>query len=531
MSQNSPEKNSPELKTLQSFKKTLLGYIQKPNVYYTGIAIKKYLKKKLNSKGGLTSSPVVSGRWSAYCHYNPVSAFENLLSKQQLNPNANILVHPLLPPEYIEMLSGYKLGSLDIQKNTLNWNAEEVVDLINLSPKNATIGSQNSFDQNSGQNQNIQQNGYLNPGNNQQNSSQNQAYNQFGQQSSNQVYNPSQIDLIVIYNNNGLFEEILPILREAKKKAIPVIIFLDHHLLDVLDLVNELSFGGIIFGGGDSFWDDELAYIYNINRESSKNYKNFDNPFFSQDWYFSIAMEARTRSVLEYHLSDSFQLYEGYLESYYYLVSYYLAKKSLKGQLDHIFTSFLMGKTITSVDFALDYLVKNYDQTLSAAVPDFIFDLELTREDQMEQDQQQYLQSSPIGAKIVNQSPIWQNMERQNSWENNGQSQQTARKYYEYLYAKIQSAGPSSGLELPPFYIQRRYSKYFFYSADKIWAERMVSLFAKVNTDIMLDQNSKKSFFHQRLKYGRYPVHQTFLKMPNLVGLQFVHKYGYWMDI
>ena len=83
--------------------KITYSYFQRSSGWYTGLDIKKYLRKKIFSLNpDFDNKNISSGRWSSYCHYSSLIAFQNLLDKADLGKGRQVLVYPLLPDYFIQ---------------------------------------------------------------------------------------------------------------------------------------------------------------------------------------------------------------------------------------------------------------------------------------------------------------------------------------------------------------------------------------------------------------------------------------------
>ncbi len=182
--------------------------INSSSSWYNGLAIKQYLQKNVfDLKSDFKNSGIVSGRWTAYCHYSAIVALENLLHKNELNEGDTVLIHPLTPASIVDRIvrKKVKIVSFDIEKETLNWSVKKFQDFI-------------------------------------------------GKQ---------KIDMVFFFAFNGIYEQIVDCVKLMNTKSVPSIVFVDSPhinsaLLRVFDVV---EIGGALWDFGDSFVDDVLNEV------------------------------------------------------------------------------------------------------------------------------------------------------------------------------------------------------------------------------------------------------------------------------
>jgi hypothetical protein len=402
--------------------------IQKENTWYTGISIKKYIKKNVFSlfTPQFNNSPINSGRWSAYCHYSQLKAFQNLLDKNKIGFGSRVVVHPLLPSDLVEELfqRQAEVIPLDIDKSTL------------ALPKNSIA------------------------------------------QVIEQTKNNKPVELIIHYCFNGLYEEILEHIKTAQQAVIPSMLVCDTFYINLglLDLFNELTLGSVLWIFGDSFWDDQLNTILDVDLDS-------------QIWYISWHLEARTSSLLEYHLSDSFELIKPLTQAFYYLLLDKQAQENIFYKPKFLFLSnYYFKRTFDSQESAINMIKQNYPKLFESAVPDFVYELE---------------NYSPEKTRFFG-SPedlVYQTGELQNK----------AKKLYDYFIFKLNSAEQGS-LEVPTYYLDRVYIKYFLYTND---AQKWIAEIQKI------------LFFAEKLP----PIHPSFEQNQNLPIANFVSQYVVIIDV
>lgn len=357
--------------------------ILNPESWYTGIGIKKYFKKNLFSlKPDLQNPSLKSSQWSGYCHFCLGQSFTNLLQKQNLRPNKQILMHPLLPASLVETLKQEPcdLLTLDIQKDTLNWSTQDLEDFV----------SQN------------------------------------------------QTELVVFYVFNGLYREVAKMLTSLKARHIPAIVIVDNSDInwEFFEVLESLELGGLIWNAGQDFLSK------NLNQTLANKLK-------PRTWYFSINLEKRSLSLLEYHLSDSQKGYQDLVKNYYYLLLKKYKKLDLKGKLyDFFINKIYLREEFKDKDSDKDpqeieqLLKENYQQTNNLAVPDIFFDWQTS------------FTSDTSFVEFLKSSL------------DSPQRQEEAKKLYSFLAKEIKTR-PNGSLEVPSLNLQRDYLVYFFLSTDQ----------------------------------------------------------------
>jgi hypothetical protein len=129
---------SQKQKSLNSLSKLIFNTLLKPNRWYTGNSIKTWIRSNLflSDLGVQLNQNLQTNRWSAYCHFNQNVCFANLVDKCNPSPKGNVLVHPLLEPNLVEILiqKGLSVQAIDIHKENLNFQAQDLVNFINSNP-------------------------------------------------------------------------------------------------------------------------------------------------------------------------------------------------------------------------------------------------------------------------------------------------------------------------------------------------------------------------------------------------------------
>lgn len=304
----------PNKKVLEKIR-IVYAAIKKPGSWYTGLAIKEFLHKQyFNLSESFENKVIKAGRWSAYAHFNADLAFENILDKHDLKPESRILVHPLLPANFVDILINRKLKilTLDISKNTLNWNKQSLLDYIRQL---RAIGKEP--------------------------------------------------DLIIQYSFNGLVSEIVDSATDIQSLAIPNLIVLNQENigLQVLQLWSKIELGSVLWFAGSSFIDDELGADIEEKLEDRR-------------WYISWYLEARTKSILEYNLSKSQEYFNPIIEAYFYILLDKLRSEKWWAFALPWGSQFVNSTQFKNVDEAKQVILNNYGNLEYIAMPDIIFELE-----------------------------------------------------------------------------------------------------------------------------------------------------------
>ena len=403
--------------------------LQKPGHWYTGLSIKRYLKQQIFSllKEEFNNSSITSGRWSAYCHYSEIKAFVNLLDKNEVRFGTNVLVHPLLPDFLIDELLKREVNiiTLDINKSTLNFDPNEVKSVI-----------------------------------------------------SSRLNTEKQIELIIHYGFNGIYENIIESVKIAQQAVVPSILIIDNYdtNLCMLDLFNVLTLGSVLWSFGDSFWDDQLDAVLDIKLQS-------------QPWFVSWHLETRTRAILEYHLSQSKDLFEPLINAFFYLLLNEYKKQNFLGNIYQFAASKIIFKDkFKNQQDALNYIKVNYDKLFESAIPDLVFDLQ-TKAPERTVD-------FGLPEFLLNKS---------------GQLQYRAKQLYDFFLEGLNSR-ESGSLEIPDYYLDRSYLKYFVYTTEP---------------DHWYKELKKQNFIVETLP----PMHRLLTDNVNLKNAQFVTKFGILIDV
>ncbi len=357
--------------------KIVYNAIKKPGSWYTGLAIKSFLQKQYFSQLENFNNKVINaGRWSAYTHFSSELAFNNLLDKNHIETGSTVLIHPLLPSKFVDILIARQLNilSLDINKNTLNWDKQNLLDYIRQ------LRSLNK-----------------------------------------------EPHLIIQYSFNGIVEGITNSLSEIQQLTIPNLIVLNQPTISVqsLQLWQKIELGSVLWFAGNSFLDDELA------ADTGQNLTN-------RDWYISWYLEARTKSILEYHLSKSQEYFSPLLEAYFYIL---LTK--FKNQNWWAFALPWGSQFVNSIQFkslqeAQQVISDSFENLDYIAIPDVIFELENNVTHKIQNSPNQFINNSHVAASL-------------------------SKQIYHWLSDLLPTLSQGS-LEIPEYYLNQSYFNYFFYT-------------------------------------------------------------------
>lgn len=288
--------------------------IQSQSNWYTGLALKKYLRSYLFSDSNISSNrSIESGRFSAYCHFDGKIAFSNLLGKYYLTPTSHVLAHPLLKDEYYDLIkaTNAQISQLDCQKETLSFSPKNLSDFLRQ------------------------------------------------QRSKNMLP-----ELIIHYASNGLYREVAQCMKISSEYSIPSLVVIDNSTIneEFYSCYEELALGSMLWVSDNCFIDEQIA-------EFTQDINNYT-------WYFSIHIEDRIRSTSETHLKESHTYYSDLLSLYLVLLAEkyrFFSVKTFYIWLLVIFTYREKRKLILSNK---SHLSSKYSQIRDFALPDIIFNLE-----------------------------------------------------------------------------------------------------------------------------------------------------------
>lgn len=416
-----PSKSTEEI--LEKIK-IVYNSLKKPGSWYTGLAIKTLIQRQFFSLiESFNNKSILSGRWSTYAHFNKQLAFQNLLDKQNIKANSTVLIHPLLPIVFVDILLDRKVNiiSLDIDKSTLNWNKNTLISYIRQ------LRSINK--------------------------------------------DP---DLIIQYSFNGLVDEITESIQEIQSFTIPNFIFIDQPELNIqtIKLWDKLELGSVLWSAGNSFCIDELA-------------NTIDQQLPEKNWYFSWYLEVRTKSILEYHLSQSNDYFNPILQAYFYiLLNLYKEKVWWAFSLPYL-SRFVNTIQFNNLNEAKNVILENYTNLDYIALPDVIFEIE-----------------NAINSKI---------QPNKNIIEKNHKASNLAKLLYHQLVDLLPKLQPES-LEITNFFLDKSYTVYFFYTTNFDYWDNFCQT-------------------HNYSKANGLEIHPKLKNKPNLNTANFVANYYFGIQV
>lgn len=299
----------------QDYSNKLYKYITHPNGWYTGLSIKKYVKKSIFSLVETFFNPAInSGRWSCYAHLDLQISFENIIQKYHITDQSRVIIHPLTPSNLVETVvkTGANIYFLDIDTTTLGIIPESLDAYLSL------LDSQNLYP-----------------------------------------------DLIVHFDSNGLYSYLEKEIEVSEKRSIPSIIVIDNNQIN-LDLVNvfqKLTLGSVILKSSQNSYLNEIFSLSGIE----SNLKT----------YLSFHVENRTRSIPEYHLRESHDFYKKLISCFLYLYNSQLYKSlSVKKIIWEGSKSFIIEKEHfpKSAADAKQIIQDCYKEITKYSLPDLVFD-------------------------------------------------------------------------------------------------------------------------------------------------------------
>jgi hypothetical protein len=291
--------------------------------------------------------------------------------------------------------------------------------------------------------------------------------------------NSKPVDLVVHYGVNGLYEEVCKSLKIAQESVISSILVIDNPTvnLSLIDAFESLGFGGVVWNFGDSFFDEQLDLVLDTKLES-------------YPWHISFQIETRTLSVLEYHLSQSHQEVLPLIKAYFYLLLSYYRQFDFMGRFYFWVSSlFWFSDGFKNEQEAQNQLKEKYNKLFeTSAVPDLAFDLQVI---------------SPEVETVYSTS--------EQIIEKSAKYQAKAKDLYDHFIQKIPSR-PEGSLEIPNFFLDRNYTKYFFYTTElEFWQSELQHL----------------GFEGQNLTQ----IHQIVRDDQGLSNANFVYQYGILVPI
>jgi hypothetical protein len=433
---NSNAANKLMLKKIQVLDK----YLNNPSTFYTGLTLKKYIQNNVFTAYNLKlSAGFNSGRFSAYAHNAVLPSFTNLLEKLKLNKENNILVHPLLSADLYSLVerTGATLSTLDVDKNTLNFGT-----------------------------------------------------NFFKLQLQKSQMSKSKIDTVFFVCYSGLVDEINAQIELCNKQHIKTVVIFPVGAINsqTLTVLENIESGGVIFNGGEDFTFNHLQNVV------------LDKDLFPRKIIYSLVIEDRISSILEYHLKDSQDVYLQLIDSYYMLLRKKTKAVSFQNVLSNIMSNLLANdlgeirKNIAAnkIDWEVvrKTLITSYAKASKLALPDVLFEIEMI---------------DPTVNKNGGEFSIakrelhtLENIKKYNE------------KFTDLLNTRVQGT-----IEIPAFYKTKLYTNYFAYSTEPDYI---------------------KTFFHVELEQQNLHVgfnsSSSIYKLGNnnLPNTKFINDYGVIME-
>jgi len=294
----------------------LFSILPKVDAWFTGLPIKQYLKDLLfDVPEGVSNQIVDSGRWSAYAHFSPISAFQNLLDKHGIDSHKTVVAHPFLPPEFIQELHkrSCKIVSLDISKETLQWDPDAFQTWLKLEQST------------------------------------------------------QHIDLVIPMIINGLGIEVAAIIATCEAQRIQTLVYvsLPHMTMEIRQVLSVHTMGSVLLAGGDSIVHAQLnEFLDSVQLAPQKA-------------YFSWFLESRTKALLEYHLRESQPVVRRLLSAYFYVLNQeYATFGFMASAYSRMSRTMVQVESFDSIEQAEQVIKECYYQMFSSALPDVLFTLE-----------------------------------------------------------------------------------------------------------------------------------------------------------
>jgi hypothetical protein len=299
----------------KEYSKKLNKYITRPNKWYTGLSVKKYIKKSIfNLIDNFYNPAINASRWSAYAHLDLNVSFRNIIQKYYLTEESRVIVHPLLPKNLIEILkeTGCNIYFIDLDLSTLGLIQENLETYLSLL--------------------------------------------------SNQGLYP---DLIVNYNTNGIFSTLEKELEITESRSIPTLLVSNNFQINtgLVQIFQKITLGSVILKSTPNFYLNDLFDFV----DQKANFETF----------LSFHVEDRTKSIPEYHLKESHDFYKKLISSFYYIYNDRLFKRNLFKKIvwdvskKFVFEKDYLPKDITEAE---NFIKSSANEITLYALPDLVFD-------------------------------------------------------------------------------------------------------------------------------------------------------------
>jgi hypothetical protein len=295
----------------------------------------------------------------------------------------------------------------------------------------------------------------------------------------------AKIDLVIQTCITGISDEIIAQIEFCQKQNIPTLVILPNKFINnsQLQLLSKLKLGSVMYFYGQNFYGKHINPV-------------LKEPLPETSLFLSWFLEPRTSSILEYHLSDSNSLYKDLLEAYYQLLRIKSKTTDWRGLIQNFaqtlladkiqFHNLLEKKYKSSFEAELK-IRSSYPMTKQFALPDLFFELELL---------------FPTSSKSLSKHYLI---------DKAAKLQELAKKWHAYFSDSV-SKRPAGSLEVPTFYKNKCYSKYFIYTNEgNYWLDKTQ------------DSDQKISF--------QLPIHARFENLEKLPVTNFISKYILTIDL
>jgi hypothetical protein len=288
--------------------------LENRNSWYTGESIKSFLKStifSLTEPENTKNQLFYSNNCQAYCHYSSTSAFINMLDRHQVNKYSKVLLHPLLSPDLIDIIisRGSNIIFCDIDTANLSFEKIQFETIIKKEKPN----------------------------------------------------------LIIHFNDNGLYIPLQDLLRPSNILNIPSMIIINNQTItqDFMSLINAHVLGSLIWNAGECFQDTVLSEVAN---------KSFKHASWTISWLIGVEIKSPTSE----DFNDNVILYEPVVRAYYYD----LLLKYREFGIKTIFYDFHHKSARKMRKFDRPQSDKkiqdSFENILLAPIPDIVFDLKNT---------------------------------------------------------------------------------------------------------------------------------------------------------
>lgn len=296
--------------------KLVYSSVQKPDRWYTGIPIKQFLKSNyFQLLSDFNNSAINSGRWSAYNHMSFAPAFRNIIAKYDLDNTSSVLVHPFLQQD-----------AYTIIKST----GTEIL-TVDIELNSITFDPQKLFSH------------------------------------VRLLRSTQNINAVIFEDITGDLSSITAAVKLLNSIHIPSIVILNSSSItqDLLELSQAVQLGSIIWNFGGTFIDDALNSLV-------------DYTFAERESWVSWHIETRTKSILEYHLSASQDIFEEFINIYLLLLIE--KNKSIDftlGVYFQLYQLLIMDNVYKGqISLARERIIELYNNLDDSAIPDIFWTIQ-----------------------------------------------------------------------------------------------------------------------------------------------------------